>query len=435
MSTAKLVFADEKGEIFDHPELELMGKRGDQYDPIPQEDLIELPEGTKLFTLPGRLPVGWDSFARESVVLDEVLIGKKKVRPIAVSAFMPPGYARSFMPAAVASEKKPFLPLWAYGAVGWKDGKFYAAGIRVDHSDHWDPEHYDDHDLIPKVKQKLADFPANRLLQHLQNCALNYHCLAAKNLFYRRWECPLPVSPVCNADCVGCISLQPEGKVVASHERLKFLPSADEMTEIAIPHLESAAEAVVSFGQGCEGEPLLQAALIEEVIRKIRAKTPRGIIHINSNASKPDAVEKLSAAGLNSLRISLNSVQPQYYERYYRPKGYTFNEVRESVRIAGKNGLFTSVNYLTFPGFTDRKNEYEELCRFLDYTGLRMMQWKNLNIDPDQYQELIGPQTDVLIGIRVMLEKVRARFPKLIIGYFNRPQESIDEYRKYLAIE
>lgn len=426
---AKLIFANPQGEIFDHPFLEMMGCEGDVLMKVPDEELVPIPEGTKLFTMPGRLPMGWDSRAGCKVVLDRVEWQGEYFEPQAVSGFLPPGFARTFLPSTALAATPADLPLWAYAALGWKNGRFYGAGVRVDETPHWDPENYDDRTLVPLVEKRLAG-SENRLLQHLERCATEYHCLAAKNLFYGRWECPLPVSPVCNADCVGCISLQTDGKVPASHERLNFLPAAGEILEIAVPHLESAEEAVVSFGQGCEGEPLLQASLIEEVIREIRRQTKRGVIHINTNGSRPDMVEKLCQAGLDSMRTSMNSAQADFYHAYYRPKDYTLADVEKSVKIATDYGVFTSVNLLTFPGFTDRRREQDGFLEFVKATGLCMVQWKNLNVDPDLYRKLIGPCKDSILGIRQAIGELRECFPELVIGYFNRPNHVIENIRQ-----
>jgi pyruvate-formate lyase-activating enzyme len=413
-----MLYADERGKIYDHPHLEMTGREGDTVFRLAEEDLLPMPEGAKLFTMPGRSPAGWDPEAGGLVILESV---ESISSPQAVSAFLPPAYLRTYLPATRPANEPPALPLWAYAPVGWRDGRFWVTGLRVDPSTHWEAGAYDDRELLPRVRARMKGCE-NRLLRHLERCATEYHCLAAKNLFYRRWECPLPVSPVCNADCVGCLSLQPEGKVPASHERLSFQPTAEEILEIAVPHLESAPEAVVSFGQGCEGEPLLQSSFLEGVLRAIRRETSRGVIHINTNASHSDSVARLAAAGLDSIRVSLNSAQEEYYGRYYRPRGYGLRNVARSLRTAVQAGLFTSINYLTFPGFTDRRSECDHLLALLRETGLHMIQWKNLNIDPDLYESLIGKSGEERLGMRRMVEEVRAAFPQVEFGYFNRPR-------------
>jgi hypothetical protein len=99
------------------------------------------------------------------------------------------------------------------------------------------------------------------------------------NFFLGRWEPPLPTLPICNAACLGCISMQSEVVPPASQDRITFVPTAEEVTGVAVPHLNRAQRPAVSFGQGCEGEPLLQAKLLEQSVTKIRGKTDRGTIN------------------------------------------------------------------------------------------------------------------------------------------------------------
>src|SRR5207237_574455 len=161
-----------------------------------------------------------------------------------------------------------------------------------------------------------------------------------------RWEMAIAVSPGCNARCVGCISKQEEEGLVSPQDRLTFIPNVDEIVEVAVPHLEIAEEAIVSFGQGCEGEPLLQWRRIEQAI-----------------------------------------------------------------------------NLLCFPGMIDREREVEALLSFVRETGLRLIQLRNLNIDP----EVLLPRMPVLdsmgqaLGMRTVLKILKREVPEVEIGNFSRP--------------
>lgn len=415
---AFLVFADRTERIYDHPTFEMGGASGDAWVRVADDELIPLPEGGRLFTMPGAQPVGWHGTLQAIKT-----VGRRRV--MAVAAFLPPGYMRTHLPAAFYPDPSvaPFLPLWAYTAVGWRDGQFVVAGMRVDAMDHQEPWQYDDRTLLPLIKKRLGEQPGNRLLHQLKRCATEYHCLCAKNGFYRRWEAPLPVAFSCNADCVGCISLQTEGLVPASHERVSATPSLEEMCAVALPHLTEAEEAIVSFGQGCEGEPLLYGALIEATIRRLRAQTDRGTIHLNTNGSLPRVVERLCRAGLDSIRVSLNSTQPEGYVAYYRPKNYDFADVVESIRTAKGCGRYTSINLLVFPGVSDREEEVEGLLSLIAETGLDFIQMKNLNIDPRRYLANLPPRRGQAIGMRELLGTIRQEAPHVEIGYFNRPKE------------
>jgi pyruvate-formate lyase-activating enzyme len=418
-----LIFSDPKGRTFNHPYLKLVGRSGDRIVQPPSSELIPLPIGSQLFTLPGRIPIGWDEEKGSFILSEKIGMGRKEIDCTAVAAFLPPGYIRTFLPATQLRSEAPTLPLWAYSSVGWKDGRFWATGLVIDPNPHWHPKYFRNDGLLSrKVDRALKQNLQNRLLRQLSRCALEYHCFAAKNVFFRRWECPLPTSPSCNADCLGCISLQPSECCPASMERIQFIPTLDEVLDVALPHLEKAEDAIVSFGQGCEGEPLMQWRLLEKCVRRLREKTNRGTVNLNTNGSFPKRVEKLCDAGLDSIRVTLNSPHPNYYRRYHRPRGYTFKEVVDSLILAKGKGVYTSINLLILPGFTDREEEVEGLIELIKRTHLNLIQMRNLNIDPDLYIESMGGGQG--IGISRMIDILKMEFPSLQLGYFNRTKES-----------
>ena len=152
------------------------------------------------------------------------------------------------------------------------------------------------------------------------------------------------------------------------------MPTRDEVVEIAVEHLENAEDAIISFGQGCEGEPTLQADLIVEAVRLTRAATRRGTVNINTNAGDTDAIRRVCEAGVDSLRVSLVSARPDRYHAYHRPAGYELRDVVESIKVAKALGAFVSINYLCYPGFSDTEPEVDALADFIDETGIDMLQ-------------------------------------------------------------
>jgi pyruvate-formate lyase-activating enzyme len=378
--------------------------------------------GSQLFSLPGRVPIGWDEGMDSFISSEKSKVGRKEVDCAAVAAFLSPGYIRTLLPATQLKPNAPTLPLWAYSCVGWKDGKFWATGLLIDPNPHWHPKSFkNDRLLSRKVADALKKSSNNRLLQQLSRCALEYHCFAAKNVFFQRWECPLPTSPSCNADCLGCISLQPSECCPASQERIPFIPTVDEVLGVALPHLEKAEDAIVSFGQGCEGEPLMQWRLLERSLLKLREKTDRGTINLNTNGSFPQRVERLCEAGLDSIRVTLNSPHSTYYRRYHRPRRYTLEKVIDSLILAKEKGLYTSINLLVLPGFTDREKEVEGWVELVRNTRLDFIQMRNLNIDPDFYLKEMGSGEGM--GISRMIDVLKTEVPSLEFGYFNRTKE------------
>lgn len=414
-----LLYSDGKGKIFEDRTLYATGRSGWDAVPVPSDDWIELPEGGSLYELPGRRGIGIDVQSGEMRLCD---------KGWAVAAFIPPAHTGLYLAAYETAPEAPTLPLFCYTAAGWYQEKFLVPALRVEADIRQECAGYDQQKVVSGVAELQKHYPHNRLVEHLtRNCALTYHCPAARNFALGRWECPVPCSPACNANCVGCISLQPdEEPIVSTQDRLDFKPSVEEIVEFTVPHLESAPYPLVSFGQGCEGEPLLMWETIRDAIREIRRHTRKGSININTNGSKPEAVRALCEAGLDSIRVSTNSVRPHIYTPYYRPNNYSFEDLVESLRVVTSYGGWTSINYFVFPGMTDSEEEYESLRAFIRDTGLKMIQWRNFNIDPDWYLGKIGvTETGEAMGIRNLMNLLREEFPALRFGYFNPPMERI----------
>lgn len=413
-----LALSNKNGDIFEIAGYKMTGSSGNNYNIPGQKEIIPLPPYSQIFYLEGASPVVLKGSGKYGI-LNKSVFGKK-LYP--VSAFLPPGYLRLYFPAYKKTSKRN-LPLWAYTAAGIKDGKLFVLAVRIDKSPFWEPDSYDDNVLIKKIKERIKKSPKNRLLKQLKYCALYYHCFTAKNVFLEKNECAIPVSDFCNASCRGCISNQDDSDFPSSQERINFTPSLKEILEIALYHIECVKDPIISFGQGCEGEPLLKADLIESAISEIRKITKKGTININTNGSLPDKFKKLCKAGLDSCRVSINSVQKNRYENYYRPRGFSFEDVIKTISIGKKEGQFVSINLLTFPGVTDDKIEVSGLLRLIKDTDIDMLQLRNLNIDPMIYLKVIKKIHSPGIGLINLIDNLCSKFPKLRIGYFNIPKQ------------
>jgi hypothetical protein len=55
-----LVFADESGNIYDHPDLLMLCRRGGELELPRPDELMPLPEESEFFLLPGRSALGFD---------------------------------------------------------------------------------------------------------------------------------------------------------------------------------------------------------------------------------------------------------------------------------------------------------------------------------------------------------------------------------------
>lgn len=405
-----MVFADESGNIYDHPDLLMLVRRGRELTLPRPDELIPLPQGSDLYLLPGRHALGLDPQTGKAEAMEER----------AVAAFVCPSYTLSATAAYLKDETAPKLPLFAYGAVGFANDRFWVAATQVDKDRRQVFTQVAPERITKGAQDLLKRYPENRLIGHLARCALTFCCPAAKNLALGRFEAPLPTSRACNARCYGCISHQPvESGFPASQNRIDFRPTAREIVEIMHLHSRRAKNPVLSFGQGCEGEPLTEAPLLTEAIALFRSQGGRGTVNVNTNASLPDTMPGLAGAGLDSIRVSLNSAREHVYDSYYRPHGYAFDDVRRTMATAGEHGLFVSINYLFFPGVNDTESELAALTDLVSRTRPNYVQMRNLSLDPELYLGCVGEPTEPSMGLGNFMKRLKKACPWINYGYFN----------------
>jgi molybdenum cofactor biosynthesis enzyme MoaA len=416
--------ANQKGEILELEDYAAVGMSGSRLIRLSIENTCAMPYGSELMFLPDRQPVVFNRQTRQFETLKRnPHAADESIFPVAV--FNSPGYVVTQISAYRETARAGFLPLFSYGAVGWYRGKYRSAAILVDDEPRQDLRRMKQEDVVTGVEQMRREMPANRLREHLEKCALQYGCPAGKNFFLGRYEAPLPTAKKCNARCLGCLSLQKNSGIPHSQDRIAFTPSSQEIAQVALAHIGRVQQRVVSFGQGCEGEPLLAADVIEPAIRQIRAQTTKGTIHMNTNGSLPETLRRLFEAGLDSVRISMNSVRRDCYDAYFRPRGYEFGDVIQSIDTALEHKKFVAINNLSCPGFTDASAEFQALLDFLRKHPIDMIQWRNLNFDPLRYWQKMNRVAShgEPIGMETCLNRIRKQFPKLKFGYFNPPKE------------
>jgi len=419
------VVANPGGEIFELEGYAAVGMSGPVLKPLTADETLDMPFGSELMLLPDRVPVLYNVQNRrfESMTHNPFL-PSEKIFPVA--AFNSPGYIVTHISAYQATEQSRRLPLFSYGAVGWYRDGFRSAVVCVDRERRQDLRLMKKRHVNAGVEIMRKKLPGNRLRRHLESCALTYGCPAGKNFFLGRYEAPLPTATTCNARCLGCLSLQKHEEISCSQERISFTPQPEEIAAVALTHIEGVAKGIVSFGQGCEGDPLLATQVIEPAVRRIRSQTTKGTIHVNTNASLTRELEKLISAGIDSIRISINSFRDPWYRAYFRPKGYDFSDVMNSIGLSLERGLYVSINYLNMPGVTDTPEELESLNSFLKTYPIHRIQWRNLNFDPLQYHEVMqhAAPSGHALGVSYLLKRIKKAYPRLSFGYFNPPKET-----------
>ncbi len=87
----------------------------------------------------------------------------------------------------------------------------------------------------------------------------------------------------------------------------------------------------------------------------------------------------------------MNSAQEDWYTPSTTgPRGYQFGDIKQSLKEVVAAGGKASINYFVFPGVSDREREVEALLDLIEETGLHLIQWRNLNLDPDLYMQTLG---------------------------------------------
>ena len=418
-----LLYSDKKGTIYEHETAEPAFRTGRRFVRLDESEFIKLPYGSYMFSLPDRYPVTVNKNEKFSVFKKD----EYGINSFAVSAFLASAYLRTYLPAYEKSDKSKSLPLWAYAGAAIIDNEFYVPAVRIDADVRSDPALHENHDELNEAIDRIVKlYPNNRLIKQLVVCSIQYGCLCARNFFLSRHEAPVPTSMKCNAICLGCLSHQNKASdFSASQPRLNFHPSPEEIAELILHHFNNADNPVASFGQGCEGEPLLRGDDLVRAVSLVRQKTSLGTLNINTNASKPEVIKNMIKEGLDSIRVSMNSPTPEYYNKYHQPN-YEPDDVYASLDAALSAGIFVSLNLFFMPGFTDATEEVESLFRLLDKFPVSMIQTRNMNIDPDYYFDKIEFQDSEPIGIKNLLNLLEKKYPQIKLGYYN-PFNKIDE--------
>lgn len=431
-----MVFSTDDGQLLEHPYLKMAVHNGVDFALPEPLNLNIIPERWDVMQLPDTYPVGYDPQTGAFEVVDT--LPGTTTRPRAAAIHPPPGFVRQYLPAAkylpfTAGNKagrlavvdeggmpgRSGLPLWAYTAVGWQKGGVVAGMFQADELTRWHPDFYYQDNLQDRVRERLDLDPNNPVLNQLKECAIDYKCCCAQNIFYGRWEAAIPMAPACNAQCLGCLSKDAEWDAPTPQKRLKFSPDGNDIGRVIAHHLKTAPEPMASFGQGCEGEPTLSGEALVEGVRKARAEATQGIIHVNTNGSRPNIIARAAAEGLNSIRVSVNSFDEKVFEAYYRPKDYKLATLYQTLKTARDAGLYKCINLLIWPGWTDTPSELERLSKLVSDGMLDMIQLRNLCVDPAHYAKVLPAEREKPMGMRALVEELHRRHPDLRFGTFN----------------
>lgn len=152
---------------------------------------------------------------------------------------------------------------------------------------------------------------------------------------------------------------------------------------------------------------------IADRIAAIRRQTAQGELQLAAPAAMPEAVHDWGRAGLNRLQLTLNSAHEDYYQAFYRPQGYRFDQLTGALHAAASLGIKIDLTYLTFPGLTDHPVEMKALENLLREFPVETLHLANLAIDPEWYMDELAilPLSRKQVGMTNWLAHFQKQFP------------------------
>jgi len=376
----------------------------------PLSEAIPIPPGSDVVPLPSRAAIGLDRSGRPH----ELGPGRW-----AAAAIVPVGYLRTGLPAYIEDPVASQLRSRAYAAVGADtNGDLVTSATLLD-AQATASDGRSAPDLASRITATQREEPSSRVLRQLARCAKEYRCRAAANAFLQRHDCALPVAARANERPPDRLVLRDDADASPT-EPAAFKPTSADIADVASRHLEGGGT-IVAFGRACEGEPLLEARVVEAAITGMRERTGRGTVHLETNGSSPVALRRLCDAGLDSVAIRILSARAEMYESLHRPDGFRFADVRAAIANAIGAKVSLTLRVLAMPGLTDRVAETDALVGLAgelpDGSSLVLC---NLAANPALALGL-AHETGPVLGMHRWLERLRTDAAHLRIIALPRP--------------
>jgi len=218
----------------------------------------------------------------------------------------------------------------------------------------------------------------------------------------------ISVTDRCNFRCVYCRSADPEN--YRDHDEI-----------LSWAELKRLAKIFVGLGirkvRITGGEPLVRQG-VEEYIAYLKGLGVQDLSITTNGHLLAERCERLIAAGLQRINISLDSLEPGKFERITRTQSY--GNVLEGIEVVQKSRLAPAkVNAVLVRGLND--SEVEAFAAFARERGviMRFIEFMPLDADRHWSRDLVVPAAEVY-------ERIHAQWPLEQI-----PHEKSETARKY----
>jgi cyclic pyranopterin phosphate synthase len=218
----------------------------------------------------------------------------------------------------------------------------------------------------------------------------------------------ISITDRCNYRCVYCRSADPEN--YRAHDQI-----------LSWPELERLAHIFVGLGirkiRVTGGEPLVRDG-VEDFISRLRDMGVQDLSMTTNGHLLAERCERLLAAGLKRINVSLDSLDPVKFDQITRTK--SFEKVFEGIAVAQKTRLApVKVNAVLVRGLND--GEVEAFAEFARDGGVVMRFIEFMPLDADRHWS-----RDQVVPAAEVLQRIQARWPLVQI-----PHEQSETARKY----
>jgi cyclic pyranopterin phosphate synthase len=218
----------------------------------------------------------------------------------------------------------------------------------------------------------------------------------------------ISITDRCNFRCVYCRSADPEN--YREHDKILSWPELDRLARV---FLRLGIRKIRITG----GEPLVREG-VENYIARLDALGIEDLSMTTNGHLLAERCERLLAAGLRRINISMDSLDPGKFERITRTK--SFSTVMHGIDVAQNSRLAPAkVNAVLVRGLND--DEVEAFAGFARERGviMRFIEFMPLDADRHWTRDLVVPAAEVR-------ERIHARWPLVQI-----PHERSETARKY----
>jgi cyclic pyranopterin phosphate synthase len=212
----------------------------------------------------------------------------------------------------------------------------------------------------------------------------------------------------CNFRCVYCRSADPEN--YRDHDEILSWPELDRLAHVFL-HLGIRKIRITG------GEPLVRDG-VEDYIARLHTLGVEDLSMTTNGHLLAERCDRLIAAGLRRINISLDSLDPARFERITRTK--SFKTVMDGIDAAQKSRLSPAkVNAVLVRGLNDDEVEsFAEFARDRDVI-MRFIEFMPLDADRHWTRDLVVPAAEIYA-------RIHARWPLVQI-----PHERSETARKY----